>query len=75
MLVVMHEFHGWTAGAVWKDVKFDVKHFGDIERLAMVGKTSWQHGMAIFCKPFTTAKVHYFEYANLDEARAWIESD
>jgi hypothetical protein len=75
MLVEMHDFHGWTAGAVWQDVKFDAKHFGDIERLAMVGETKWQHGMAIFCKPFTTAKVRYFDRANLDEARAWLESD
>jgi len=30
----MTGFHGWDAGALWEDIKFDIKHFGDIERLA-----------------------------------------
>ena len=34
MLVVMHDFHGWTAGALWEDIKFDMHHFRDIGRLA-----------------------------------------
>ncbi len=72
MLVKMHDFHGWTAGALWQDIKFDAKHFKDIERLAMVGESKWQHGMAVFCKPFTTAKVRYFDHAALDEARTWL---
>ena len=63
ILVEMHDFHGWTAGALWQDIKFDAKHFKDIERVAMVGETKWQHGMAMFCKPFTTAKIRYFDRA------------
>jgi hypothetical protein len=72
ILVGMHDFHGWTASAMWEDTKFGLRHFNDIERLAMVGETKWQHGMAIFCKPFTTAEVGYFEYDQLDAARTWI---
>ncbi len=34
MPVRMHGFHGWTMGAAWEDVKFDLQHFADIERLA-----------------------------------------
>jgi len=74
ILVIMHDFHGWTAGALWEDLKFDFKHWRDIERLALVGETKWQHGMAVFCKPFTTAKVRYFDHENLDEARQWLVS-
>ena len=39
MLVVMHDFHGWTASAMWEDTKFGVRHFRDLVRLAMVGET------------------------------------
>jgi hypothetical protein len=53
VLFDMTAFHGWEGGALWEDIKFDMKHFTDIERLAMVGETTWQHGMATFCKPFT----------------------
>ena len=72
MLVRMHDFHGWTAGAVWEDLKFDWHHFSHIERLAIVGESRWEHGMAVFCKPFTTAKVRYFDQGKADEADAWI---
>jgi len=72
MLVVLTDFKGWTAGALWDDIKFDVKHFGDIRRLALVGETRWQQGMAVFCKPFTTARVQYFPTEELDKARDWL---
>lgn len=75
MLVEMHDFHGWTAGALWEDIKFDAKHFNDIRRLAVVGESKWEHGMAVFCKPFTTAKVRYFDRSKLGEARAWFSED
>ena len=75
VLCTMHDFHGWTAGALWEDIKFDLKHFAHIEKLALVGETKWEHGMAVFCKPFTTAKIRYFDHAKADEAKTWIESD
>ncbi len=73
VLVDMHDFHGWTAGAAWEDIKFDAKHFNDIERLAMVGETKWEHGMATFCKPFTRATIRYFDRAKHNEANSWLE--
>jgi hypothetical protein len=72
MLVKMHDFHGWTAGALWEDIKFDARHFGDIERLAIIGEKTWEKAMAAFCKPFTTAKIHYFDRAAIEEARQWL---
>ena len=72
MLMDMHDFHGWDAGALWEDIKFDAKHFRDIERLAMVGETRWEKAMAGFCKPFTSAKIRYFDRDHADEARLWL---
>ena len=72
MLVVMESFHGWDAGALWEDIKFDLKHFNDVERLALVGDKGWEKGMAVFCKPFTTAEVRYFDRNELEEARTWL---
>ncbi len=69
----MHDFHGWTAGALWEDIKFDAKHFSEIERLAIVGEKQWEKDMAIFCKPFTSAKIRYFDYTAINEANVWIE--
>ncbi|MGP1680617.1 MAG: STAS/SEC14 domain-containing protein [Burkholderiales bacterium] len=72
LLFDMTGFHGWEAGAAWEDLKFGVKHFADIERLAMVGEEKWQHGMATFCKPFTQAAVRYFDHADDGKARTWL---
>jgi hypothetical protein len=72
MLVQMQNFHGWSAGALWEDMKFDLKHFNHIERLAIVGETTWEKWMAVFCKPFTTATIRYFPAEDLAAARAWI---
>jgi hypothetical protein len=68
----MHEFHGWTAGALWEDLKFDAKHVRDIERLALVGEKRWEAGMAAFCRPFTTATIRYFDRAQAAEAYKWL---
>lgn len=75
ILFDMHDFHGWTAGALWQDIKFDLQHFRDIERLALVGEKAWEHGMAVFCRPFTTAKIRYFDRSEAEQAAAWIETD
>jgi hypothetical protein len=75
LLFDMSDFHGWEGSAVWEDVKFDVKHFADIERLAMVGNKKWQHGMAMFFKPFTKATTQYFDLANTAAARKWLGED
>jgi hypothetical protein len=72
VLFEMHDFHGWTAGALWEDVKFDFKHWKDIERLAIVGESKWEQGMSVFCKPFTAAKIQYFDHSKIDEAKRWI---
>jgi len=75
VLFEMSQFHGWEAKALWDDIKFDVKHFKDIERLAMVGEKKWQQWMAGFCKPFTTASIRYFDHEQTDAARAWLDGN
>ena len=42
VLFDMTGFHGWGARALWEDIKFDVKHFADLERLAMIGDKKWR---------------------------------
>jgi hypothetical protein len=74
ILFEMHDFHGWDIAALWEDIKFDAKHFADIERLALVGDKKWEKGMSVFCKPFTTAKVKYFDTTEQQQARRWVET-
>lgn len=75
LVVELHDFKGWTAGALWEDTKFAARHFNDIERLAIVGDAEWEKNMAAFIKPFTMAKVRYFDRQQADRARAWIREN
>jgi SpoIIAA-like len=72
LLVIMHDFRGWTAGAIWEDIKFDLHHFRDIDRIAFVGDKSWEKGMSTFCKPFTSAKIQFFTPGEINQARDWL---
>jgi hypothetical protein len=72
VLFEMTDFHGWELSALWDDIKFDVKHFSDVERLAMIGDKKWEKGMSVFCKPFTSAKIRYFDRTEMAEAQGWL---
>lgn len=75
MLLELLDFEGWTMGAAWEDTKFALKHFNDIERIAVVGDKSWEKGAAYFFRAFTHAKVNYFDVQERDEAFSWLVKD
>jgi hypothetical protein len=72
ILFELHDFHGWELSGMWEDLKFDLKHFKDIDRLAIVGEKAWEHGMSFFCRPFTTADIQYFDRTYGEAASHWI---
>jgi hypothetical protein len=72
LLAVFEDFHGWDMHALWDDIKFATTHCTKIERIAMVGDRKWEAWMAKVCKPFTMAKLRYFDVSDIDSARAWI---
>ena len=71
LLFELTDFQGWETGALLDEVKFDLRHFADIERIAMIGDRKWEHGMEAFYKPFTKATTRYFDLADAPEAWAW----
>lgn len=72
LLVQLEDFHGWTTAAAWEDTTFGLRHYRDIERIAIVGDRAWEKGMALLCKPFTAAKVQYFDASETAAAKQWI---
>ncbi len=72
ILVELENFHGWTVAAAWEDTKFGIRHFNDIERIAIVGDAAWEKGIALLLKPFTKAKVKYFDSSQMVAAKTWI---
>ena len=72
LLAQFHDFHGWDLHALWDDIKFSTTHCTKIDRIALVGEKTWEKWMAIVCKPFTMAKIKYFDVSQLDQAKAWL---
>jgi hypothetical protein len=72
VLCDLSDFHGWTAGGAWAELKFDIQHFDDIDRLALVGEKHWHQSLAHVCRALTTAEVRYFRPDELELARLWL---
>jgi len=72
LLAQFADFHGWDMHALWDDTKFSTKHCLDVERVALVGDRVWEKWMASVCKPFTHAKVEYFDVNDFQRAWTWL---
>lgn len=72
LLALFHDFHGWDAHALWDDITFSTTHCTKIDRIALVGEKTWEKWMAQVCKPFTMAKIRYFDASEIDAAWRWL---
>ncbi len=75
LLAHFHDFHGWDAQALWDDIKFSTTHCTKFDKIALVGEKTWEEWMATVCKPFTLAKVEYFDATNIQKAMAWLDEN
>ena len=73
LLAQFHDFQGWDLRALWDDIKFSTTHCTKIERIALVGEKQWEAWMAKVCKPFTMAKIKYFDAADIQAAWDWLK--
>lgn len=73
ILLDVEQFEGWTIGGLWEDIKFDVKHFRDVERIALVGDDAHLESMAGFSKLFTKADIAPFRRSDVAAARNWLK--
>ena len=73
LLAWFHDFHGWDLHALWDDTLFATTHCTKIERIALVGDKKWEEWMAKVCKPFTMAKIEYFDASEIDAAWQWLD--
>lgn len=58
--------------AIWKDLKFDLRHFNDFQKVALVGDKQWLEWGAKFARPFTSAAVKFFDNSEKSEALNWL---
>lgn len=64
-------FEGWEWRAAYDDIAFGVKHWNDIECLALVGEARWEKLAATIMDKISAADVRYFPTTGRDDALNW----
>lgn len=68
----LRDFAGWEPEALWEDIKFDATHQDEMDRVAVVGDSSWEEWGTRLSDPFFKADLRFFTYDEADEARSWV---
>jgi len=72
-LIDMRGFHGIELRAIWDELRFDLRHGGDIERCAVLGDRRWEAGMTKLSKAlFRSAEIRYFGDGERGLALEWL---
>ena len=74
VLFDMREMEGVEPRAVWENLKFDLEHRADYERVAVVGDERWHDWATQLFKPIAEGAVRYFDVGQRDEAIAWVQA-
>ena len=68
------EYDGFSAGAVWDDMKVGLKHPLSWEKIAVVTDVEWIRGATRFLGLAIPCDVRVFSNDALQEALAWLSS-
>lgn len=69
----VEHFEGWTIGGLWEDLKFDIKHFRDVKRIALVGDDPQLESRVRFSKLFMSSTIKSFSKNEVIEAYDWLQ--
>lgn len=72
MMILLEDFRGWDIGALWEDLKFDVRHASDFGRIAVLGDSKLEEWGTRLTMPFLGSEVRYFGLEDRPAARAWL---
>jgi hypothetical protein len=71
-LIVMPEFHGMSASALWQDLKVGVEHFRAWKRVAVVTDIEWIGHLTGLFGWMTPGDVKVFPTSERAGAIAWV---
>ena len=72
VLVEVRDFAGWEMEAWWERMWFSIKHFDDIERIAVIAEKKRHELLDQFSNPYAMTKTRYFEPKESEEALGWL---
>lgn len=71
----LQDVETYTLEALWKDIKFDIRHAADFKKAAIVGEQKWLDMLTTLASPFTSAQVKYFDFKERELAMEWVKSE
>lgn len=75
ILVNTEGFDGWEQGGTWDDFSFEEEFDPFIEKMAFIGDRKWEELILVFSnKAFREFPIEYFDSADADMARAWLNA-
>ncbi len=74
LLLRLEGFAGVDLRAAMEDIRFDFRHLGELERIAVVGERPREQWITRIGSLFLAGEVRYFDAAELAEAERWILS-
>ena len=69
--MVIREFDGVSAGAMWEDLKMGVEHFAGWRRIALVTDVDWMRHMTTMFGWMMPGEVKHFALDEQESAVAW----
>ena len=71
IVIVIPKFEGFSAGALWQDLRMGVEHWGAWKRIALVTDVEWMiHGTEWFGW-MTPGEIKHFPLVERDAAATW----
>ena len=71
-VIIMPEFHGMSAGAVWQDLKIGIEHLRAWKRIAVVTDVDWIHHLTNLFGWMTPGETKTFSLEQRQEAMTWV---
>lgn len=65
-------FAGWSFGGLWRDVKFNVDHLRQFDRIAIIGNKRWEKWGTDASALLIPSEMRFFERAAASDAIAWL---
>lgn len=60
--------------ALWDDTKIGLRHYGEVQRIAVVTDNPWVRGASVLFGKLMKAQVDVFPSYCLDEAKTWVSA-
>ena len=76
ILIFLKDFTGWEEGKDWNDTSSMDKNDAYLQKMAIVGDEKWRDLVTLFTlKGLRPVPIEYFESAEEEKARQWLDSE